>query len=66
MHIEGSVEFVLGEDLVLRKLRFADPVEPADTEDLDAEMAARFLILHETLGALFDALEPAFKLSEVA
>lgn len=61
--------FTLGEDLVVRKLRFLDgamdQLEAQDSDDLQAELDARATLLVGEVGRLFDTLERAFKLSKV-
>ena len=63
--------FTLGEDLVVRKLKFLDGAlddlaEGAeDREDAAAEFDARATLLAGEVGALFDVLEQAFRISKV-
>lgn len=63
------LSFTLGEDLVLRKLRFLDgaveSLAEAEPDSLEAELDARFAILTGEFGQLFDALASALKLSTV-
>lgn len=67
--LEDYVSFVLGEDLVVRKLKFLDgAVEALDGqehEDIRAELDARFALQVGELGRLFDILEAAFNLTPV-
>lgn len=66
--MDDCVSFVLGEDLVVRKLRFldgaVDRLENTEHDDLRAELDARFALMDGELGRLFDVLEPALKLSK--
>lgn len=66
--LDDHVSFVLGEDLVLRKLKFLDgaveQLESTEREDLRAELDARFALMSAELSRLFDVLEPALKLSK--
>lgn len=66
--LDGRVAFTFGDDLVARKVRFLDgAVEGlAETErdDQHAELDARFALMTGELGALFDVLERAFRLSK--
>jgi recombination associated protein RdgC len=59
---------VLGEDLVIRKLKFLDGVvdqlESNEQEDIRAELDARFTLMAAELKRLFAILEPALKLSK--
>lgn len=65
----GHVSFVLGEDLTVRKLKFldgaVDSLESTERDDLAAEIDARLTLNAAELGALFDILKPALKISEV-
>ena len=62
------VSFVLGEDLVLRKLKFldgaVDQLENTERDSLHAELDARFALMSGELSRLFEALEKALKLSK--
>jgi recombination associated protein RdgC len=68
--LDDHVSFVLGEDLVIRKLRFldgaVDQLESAEREDARAELDARFALMAGEVGRLFDVLEPALRLSKAA
>ncbi|MBA0428566.1 recombination-associated protein RdgC [Stenotrophomonas maltophilia] len=61
------LSFLLGEDLTVRKLRFLEgAVDQLDVTDMDsrrAEIDARFVLQVGEVGALFDALEQAFRLT---
>lgn len=63
------LSFTLGEDLVVRKLRFLDgamdQLESQEREDLQAELDARATLLVGEVGQLFDVLEQAFRISKV-
>lgn len=65
--LDDHVSFVLGEDLVIRKLRFLDgaveALESSERDDLNAELDARFALMAGEVGRLFDLLEVALKLS---
>lgn len=62
------VSFELGEDLVLRKVRFLDgaleSLDGTERDGLVAELDARFALMSLELGALLDVLEPALKLAK--
>ena len=66
--LDDHVSFVLGEDLVVRKLKFldgaVDQLESTDREDVRAELDARFALMSAELRRLFEVLEPALKLSK--
>jgi recombination associated protein RdgC len=68
LSFEEHVSFVLGEDLVLRKLKFLDGVvdqlEHNERDSLNAELDARFALMSAELARLFAALETALKLSK--
>jgi recombination associated protein RdgC len=68
--LDDHVSFVLGEDLVVRKLKFLDgaidQLEGSEQQDQRAELDARFALMAAELKRLFAVLEPAFKLSKVA
>ena len=64
---DDHVSFVLGEDLVLRKLKFldgaVDQLENTERDSLNAELDARFALISAVLARVFTALEKALKLS---
>jgi len=66
---EDNLSFVLGDDLVVRKLKFLDgaidQLEHIDDEDCRAELDARFALISGELRRLFLLLEQALKLSKV-
>ena len=66
--LDDHLSFVLGEDLVVRKLKFldgaVDQLENTEREDLRAELDARFALLSGEVKRLFVVLEAAFKLSK--
>ena len=66
--LDDHLSFVLGEDLVVRKLKFldgaVDQLEDTEREDLRAELDARFALLSGEVKRLFVVLESAFKLSK--
>jgi len=65
--LDDHVSFVLGEDLVIRKLKFldgaVDQLEGTERDDIRAELDARFALMAGELKRLFAVLEPALKLS---
>jgi len=66
--LDDHVSFVLGEDLVIRKIKLldgaVDQLENTEREDLRAELDARFALMSAELRRLFLVLEPALKLSK--
>ena len=66
--LDDHVSFVLGEDLIVRKLKLldgaVDSLESTEREDLRAELDARFALFSAELRRLFLTLEPALKLSK--
>jgi len=64
---EDHLSFVLGEDLVLRKLKFldgaVDQLENTERDSLAAELDARFALMSAELARLFVALEQALQFS---
>ncbi len=66
--LDDHVSFVLGEDLVLRKFKLLDGVvdqlESTESDDIRAELAARFALMAGEVKRLFSVLEPALKLSK--
>lgn len=65
--LDDHVSFVLGEDLVVRKLKLLDgaveQLESTERDDVRAELDARFALMAGELQRLFAVLEPALKLS---
>ncbi|TWH99380.1 recombination associated protein RdgC [Luteimonas cucumeris] len=65
--LDDHVSFVLGEDLIIRKLKFldgaVDQLEGDNGDDIRAELNARFALMAGELKRLFAILEPALKLS---
>jgi len=65
--LDDHVSFVLGEDLVVRKLKFldgaVDQLENTEREDIRAELDARYALMSGELKRLFVVLEKALKLS---
>ena len=65
--LDEHVSFVLGEDLVLRKLKFLDgaveQLENSERDSLHAELDARFALMAGELKRLFAVLEQALKFS---
>ena len=66
--LDDHLSFVLGEDLVIRKLKFldgaVDQLENTEQEDLRAELGARFALMSGEVKRLFVVLESALKLSK--
>jgi recombination associated protein RdgC len=66
--LDGHVSFVLGEDLVVRKLKFldgaVDALEADRTDDIRAELDARFALQSAEVKRLFAVLEKTFQLSK--
>jgi recombination associated protein RdgC len=66
--LDDKLSFVLGEDLVVRKLKFLDgavkELEADRIEDARAELDARFALQSAELARLFAMLEKAFELSK--
>lgn len=66
--LDDHLSFVLGEDLVVRKLRFLDgaidALDGGQFDDVRAELDARFSLMSLELARLFAVLEPALKLSK--
>ena len=66
--LDDHLSFVIGEDLIVRKLKFldgaVDQLENTEREDLRAELDARFALLSGEVKRLFVVLEAAFKLSK--
>ena len=66
--LDDHVSFVLGEDLIVRKLKFldgaVDQLENTEHDDLRAELDARFALMAGELKRLFLVLEYALKLSK--
>jgi recombination associated protein RdgC len=67
--LDDRLSFVLGDDLVIRKLRFlegaVDSLENTEADDLRAELDARMHLQAAELARLFAVLESALKLSKV-
>jgi len=68
--LNDHLSFVIGDDMVVRKLRFLDGAleHLVDREDdgRRAELDARFLLQSAEIGQLYDVLVRAFKFSTVA
>lgn len=66
--LDDHLSFVLGEDLVVRKLKFldgaVDSLENTERDSLHAELDARFALLSGELSRLFAVLEKALQLSQ--
>jgi recombination associated protein RdgC len=67
LSFDANVSFVLGEDLVVRKLKFldgaVDELESSERESVAAELDARFALMSAELKRVFAMMEKAFKLS---
>ncbi len=65
--LDDHVSFVLGEDLVVRKLKFldgaVDQLENTEADGLHAELDARYALMAGELKRLFAVLEQALKFS---
>ena len=68
LNLDDHLSFVLGEDLVVRKLKFlegaVDQLENTERDDLRAELDARFTLMAGEARRLFLVLESALKLSK--
>jgi recombination associated protein RdgC len=68
LSFDDHVGFVLGDDLVVRKLKFldgaVDDLENSERDSLEAELDARFALMSAELARLFVALERTLKLSK--
>ena len=68
LNLDDHLSFVLGEDLVVRKLKFlegaVDQLESTERDDLHAELDARFALLAGEVRRLFLVLESTLKLSK--
>jgi recombination associated protein RdgC len=66
--LDDKLSFVLGEDLVVRKLKFLDgavaELEADRIEDARAELDARFALQSAELARLFKLLDKAFELGK--
>ncbi|MCD7099076.1 recombination-associated protein RdgC [Stenotrophomonas sp. MMGLT7] len=69
LNLDGHVSFVLGDDLVIRKLKFLDgaldQLENSDQDGVRAELDARFALMSGEVRRLFLVLEDALKISKV-
>jgi len=66
--LDDHVSFVIGDDLVIRKLKFLDgaldQLENADQDGMRAELDARFALMSGEVRRLFLVLQDALKISE--
>jgi recombination associated protein RdgC len=66
--LDDRASFVLGDDLIIRKVRLLDgalqALDSGDRDDVRAELDARFALFSAELRRLFTTLEPALKLSK--
>jgi len=69
LNLDDHLSFVLGEDLVIRKLRFldgaVDRLENTERDSMAAELDARYALMAAELKRLFVVIEKALKLSRV-
>ncbi len=67
--LDDHVSFVLGDDLIIRKLKFLDGVvdqlESTGSDDLRAELDTRFALMSAEVRRLFTILEGALKFSRM-
>jgi recombination associated protein RdgC len=68
LQYDAHVDFVLGEDLVVRKLKFldgaVDQLENTERDSLAEELDARFALMAAEVSRLFSALEATLQLSK--
>jgi recombination associated protein RdgC len=68
LQYDAHVDFVLGEDLVVRKLKFldgaVDQLENTERDSLAEELDARFALMAAEVSRLFGALEETLQLSK--
>lgn len=69
LNFEDHVSFVLGEDLVVRKLKFLDgaldQLENTESDGMRAELDTRFALMGAELKRLFVVIASALKISEM-
>jgi len=67
--LDEHVSFVLGDDLIIRKFKLLDgaldQLEGTESDDMRAELDARFALMSGEFRRLFSILEPALKFSRV-
>lgn len=67
--LNGTISFVLGEDLIVRKLKFLDgaveSLENTERDSLEAELDARYALFSGEIAVLFAVLEEAFEIQGV-
>jgi recombination associated protein RdgC len=67
--LDDRLSFVIGEDLVVRKLKLLDgcidSLEGMERDDVRAELDARFCLFAGEIRRLFAVLAPAFRISNV-
>ncbi len=67
LSFDDHLSFVIGEDLVIRKLKFlegaVDGLESTERDSMRAELDARYALMAAELKRLFVVLEKSFKLS---
>ena len=67
--LDDRLSFVIGEDLVVRKIKLLDTaleaLESTNSEDITAELDARFILVAGEFRRLFSVLEAAFRLTKV-
>lgn len=66
--LEDHVSFVIGDDMIVRKLKFLDgaldQLDHSDDDGRRAELDSRFVLQTAEIGRLFDLLANSFRLSE--
>lgn len=66
--LDDHISFVIGEDLIVRKFKLLDgaidQMESTDSDDIAAELDARFALMAGEFRRLFSVLEKVFKVSE--
>ncbi|MDR1076092.1 MAG: recombination-associated protein RdgC [Xanthomonadaceae bacterium] len=69
LNLDDHLSFVLGEDLVVRKLKFLDSATDAldrgEPKDLAAELEARFVLQVGEIRQLWKLLKESFRISDV-
>lgn len=68
LQLDDHVDFVLGEDLTVRKFRLLEgavqALESSERDDIRAELDARFALMAGEFARMFAVLETTFKLSK--
>jgi recombination associated protein RdgC len=70
LNLDDRMSFVLGDDLIIRKVKLLDgaleTLDSTDRDDFRAELDARFVLFSAETRRLFRALSPALKFSEAS